>query len=161
METQNTRSCSLKKFLLIIFFTCFPFFGCENNDLKTEDSIIESLEVGKELWGLYNISSYTIKLSVLCFCPDHEAIDVKVVEGNIAKINGQSVTEYELGNDFWYAKTIESLFVFIEQSHAQEPYDEVLLFNKTYGYPEEIYFDFDEMIADEEIGYVITSFTIN
>ena len=32
-------------------------------------------------------------------------------------------------------------------------------FNSIYGYPEEVYFDLKENIADEEIGYIIHSFS--
>jgi len=34
-------------------------------------------------------------------------------------------------------------------------------FDENYGYPIDIYFDMDEMIADEEIGYTISNFKIN
>jgi hypothetical protein len=36
-----------------------------------------------------------------------------------------------------------------------------LQFDENYGYPIDIYFDMDEMIADEEIGYTISNFKIN
>ena len=87
--------------------------------------------------------------------------DIKVVDSDIAEIDGEPVTESELENDFWYTNTIETLFLFIEENLAQEPYDLILLFNGTYGYPDEIFFDLEEMAADEEIGYIINSFKIN
>ena len=43
----------------------------------------------------------------------------------------------------------------------KEPFQKVLEFNQVYGYPENLYFDMDEMIADEEIGYTISSFKID
>ena len=33
----------------------------------------------------------------------------------------------------------------------KEPFQKVLEFDQVYGYPENLYFDMDEMIADEEI----------
>ena len=137
------------------------FWSCEEKNLIIEEPKIESLWLAKEKWESNNISSYTINLLVNCFCLPYEPIEIKVVDGNIAEIDGQPVTESELENDYWFANTIDNLFLFIEEYLAQEPYDKILGFNGTYGYPEEIFFDLEAMIADEEIGYMITSFKIN
>ena len=55
--------------------------------------------------------------------------------------------------------TISELIELITASEARKPYKKTLRFDPTYGYPVEVFFDFDQNIADEELGFVITSFT--
>ena len=58
-------------------------------------------------------------------------------------------------------KTIEELFNIIDSKLEDDPFSYSLQFDENYGYPIDIYFDMDEMIADEEIGYTISNFKIN
>ena len=66
-----------------------------------------------------------------------------------------------LKDEYWFAKTIDELFVFIDENIKEEPFEKVLEFNETYGYPEYIYFNREEMLVDEEMGYTISSFNID
>ena len=134
-------------------------FACEDKD-ETKDEILDSVQLAKEKWDSKNIASYNINLSVNCFCHSAPPIGIKVDDDIITAINGKSITQAQLENEFWYAKSVDDLFVFIEKNLAQEPYQNVLRFNSTYGYPEEAWFDLEEMMADEEIGYIISSFKI-
>jgi hypothetical protein len=54
--------------------------------------------------------------------------------------------------------TINELFDFIITSLAKNPHQHSLDYNTIFYYPKNIYFDFSKQIADEEIGYEITSF---
>lgn len=57
-----------------------------------------------------------------------------------------------------FVPTIEELFTRIENAiHDQVHYMSVS-FDDTYGYPTEIYIDYDEMIADEEFSFTIDHF---
>ena len=151
----------MKKLYPLLSVLFLIYWGCEEEDVIIEKEKFESLQFAKEKWKTKNITSYTINLSVNCFCLPYQPIVIKVDDDIIAEINGDSVTQFQLENDYWYANTVDDLFLFIEQSLAQEPYQKILLFNSSYGYPEEIFFDFEEMVADEEIGYIITSFKID
>ena len=51
--------------------------------------------------------------------------------------------------------------IFIDEEIKKEPFQQVLEFNETYGFPEYIYFNREEMLVDEEIGYTISSFNID
>ena len=146
---------------LILILPLSLYLSCEDNDFGNKEEKLESVQLAKEKWESKNITSYTINLSVNCFCLPSLPIDIKVEDDIITEINGDSITQSQLENDYWYANTINDLFLFIEQQLAQNPYQKILGFNSTYGYPEEIWFDLEEMIADEEIGYMISSFKIN
>ena len=147
----------MKRFLpLLLGLPLLLYLSCEDKEEK-----LDSVQLAKERWESKNITSYTINLSVNCFCLPSLPIDIKVEDDIITEINGDSITQSQLENDYWYANTVNDLFIFIEQHLAQDPYQKILGFNSTYGYPEEIWFDLEEMIADEEIGYMISSFKIN
>ena len=147
----------MKRLLLIPLVL---FLSCEGKK-EIKDASVDPVQLAKEKWESKNITSYTINLSVNCFCPLSPPIDIKVENDIITEINGDSITQSQLENDYWYANTVNELFLFIEQHLAQDPHEKILGFNSTYGYPEEIWFDLEEMIADEEIGFIISSFIIN
>ena len=96
-----------------------------------------------------------------CFCIPTDPIDIKIENNKIKEINNSTVTSEQLNNEYWYAKTIDELFIFIDEEIKKEPFQQVLEFNETYGFPEYIYFNREEMLVDEEIGYTISSFNID
>ena len=92
-----------------------------------------------------------------------EPIDwlIRVDNGKISLINanGSSYADPDIDSTFWHARTVDELFSFINEKLSEDPFQKTLKFNSKYGYPEEIFFDIEKMIADEEIGYVIHSFS--
>jgi hypothetical protein len=112
-------------------------------------------------WKSHDITSYTITLKMSCFCIPTDPIDIKIENNKIKEINNSTVTSEQLNNEYWYAKTIDELFIFIDDNIKEEPFEQVLEFNETHGFPEYIYFNREEMLVDEEIGYTISSFNID
>jgi hypothetical protein len=55
-------------------------------------------------------------------------------------------------------QTISELYNFIEIGLASNPYQHSLDYNAEFHYPQKIFFDFSEQIADEEVGYEISEF---
>ncbi|MBU3744307.1 MAG: hypothetical protein FGM61_07135 [Sediminibacterium sp.] len=110
-------------------------------------------------WKKAAIHQYTFVLRVNCFCPvavvgPHT---IKVVADTIASVNG---APYQPGSN-GKLPTLPELFSFIRESDAKKPYQRKVQFNDVYGFPESIFYDFSQQIADEEIGYVVTDFTKN
>ena len=87
--------------------------------------------------------------------------NIEIKNNDLFKVNGKSVTLEQLQNEYWDVKTIEELFNIIDSKLEDDPFSYSLQFDENYGYPIDIYFDMDEMIADEEIGYTISNFKIN
>ena len=102
-----------------------------------------------------------MNLNVACFCVPTPDIDIRVDNGKISLIsaNGSSYANPDIDSTFWHAKTVDGLFSFIDEKLSENPFQKTLKFNSKYGYPEEIFFDIDEMIVDEEIGYFVHSFS--
>ena len=116
-----------------------------------------SVEVEKEftLWNSMGIQSYSFDLMVSCYFIIDEPYSITVVEGEPTSITGNE----EWGHE-GIPLTIEELFTKIKDLLSQEPYQHSLEFDPEYGYPTSVYFDMDEQIADEEIGYTIENFQI-
>ena len=54
----------------------------------------------------------------------------------------------------------DEIFEIIAEKLNDNPFLYTIKFDQSFGYPIDIYFDMDEMIADEEIGYYVTNFKI-
>ena len=144
----------MKKINLYIVFLCTIFFSCE--DSKKELTTVEENQLK---WQSHNLKSYRINLNIACHCIPTPDLDIRVDSEVISLINGERFTVQELESDFWHAKTVDDLFIFINENLAKSPHQKTLKFNSTYGYPEEVFFDLNENIADEEIGYIVHSFS--
>jgi hypothetical protein len=127
------------------------FSGCK----KSVDDL--GLTESKVKWTNANITNYEMVIKITCFCPVERVAPrlVKVLQGKIVTINGQPYDSTVTGP----YPTINELFDYIETSLKTNPATKVLIFNPTYGYPEKVFFDFSEQMADEERGYEIQNFT--
>ena len=146
----------MKKYIPILFISLL-FYSCNSIDPVE----LNEFQINLNKWESKNINSYTITLKMSCFCIPTDPIDIKVENNQITEINSAPVTSEQLNNEYWYAKTIDELFIFIDENIKEEPFQQVLEFSETYGFPEYIYFNREEMLVDEEIGYTISSFNID
>jgi hypothetical protein len=83
---------------------------------------------------------------------------IVVQKGKVVTVNG---APYNAAERYGVMYTIPELLQVIKANVDRKPVKQTLNFNPTYGYPTSVFFDFSEMIADEEIGYEITNFKIN
>ena len=146
-----------------------PVCGCNlvtySNPCKATNAGVQSftkgacssIEVEKEfnLWNSMGIQSYSFYLMVSCYCLITEPYSITVVDGEPTSITGNEAWGHE-----GIPLTIEELFVKIKDLLSQDPFDYNLAFDKEYGYPTSVYFDMDEQIADEEIGYTVENFQV-
>lgn len=115
------------------------------------------LRENKVKWTNSNIANYEMVIKITCFCPAERVAPrlVKVLQGKIITIDGRPYDSTLTGP----YPTIDELFDYIETSLKTKPATKVLIFNPAYGYPEKVFFDFSEQMADEERGYEIQNFT--
>lgn len=142
--------------ILILFFTV----ACSSEDSITPSPIEMELSTAIKKWHDSKINSYSYTLTVSCYCIDTEPNDIKVVNNKIKKVNGKSVTEDDLENIYWNVKSFDEIFEIIDEKLKDNPFLYTIKFDQSFGYPIDIYFDMEEMIADEEIGYYVTNFKI-
>ena len=141
---------------IIHFFmpVCLLAFACCNKPANTDEVTSHELQ-----WKKAAIHQYTYTLRVNCFCPVSVVGPhvIKVVADTIVSVNGSLYQPAITGK----LPTLPELFSFIRESDTKKPYQRKVQFNGFYGFPESVYYDFSEQIADEEIGYVVSNFTKN
>lgn len=125
----------------------------------TKPATTDEVTSREMLWKNAAIHQYTYTLRVNCFCPVSVVGPhiIKVVADTIVSVNGLPYQPTVTGK----LSTLAELFSFIRESDAKKPYQRKVQFNDVYGFPESVFYDFNQQIADEEIGYVVTDFTKN
>ena len=88
------------------------------------------------------------------------SLDEKAVE-HLATLARLKFSQEELESIYWNVKSLNELFVIIEKKLSEDPFQYSVKYDESYGFPTDAYFDMDEMIVDEEIGYYVTNFKIN
>jgi hypothetical protein len=138
----------------LLFLFCLSLWGCET--VQPLDDATTNLN----LWNEKKIENYSFSFKRVCFCPleyvgPHQIV---VKNGKISTVNG---APYNKAERYGVLYTIPELLQVIKENIDRKPVKQTLNFNPTYGYPTSVFFDFSEMIADEEIGYEITNFKVN
>lgn len=139
-------------------FTMLATCGNDSNSNFSTSPIAEdfsSIKDPAERWRAYGLRSYVFEQLRNCFCV-HGGIPFKIYIQNeqIVQITNKATGEALDSNDFHLFKTVPQLFEFLESIDA----DSVAVFNvqfhPRFGFPNFIYVDFSERIADEEMGFV-------
>jgi len=108
------------------------------------------------LWKEKHISNYEMTMKISCYClqgrvgPHH----IVVENDEIKAVNDLPYDSTKTGP----IQTINELFDFITIGLASNPYQHSIDYNASFHFPQKIYFDFSEQIADEEVGFEITEF---
>ena len=127
--------------------------SCVKNTLiQTE----EELSVEAQKWKSFGFSYYDYTLEIICFCPIEYTKPKRISVRNNKVVSISNNTE-DVFTDTSFM-TIDGFFEFIEDQRKQNPVVEKIEYDPEYGFPTYIYFDISEMIADEEIGYILTNF---
>ncbi|MEY4115019.1 MAG: hypothetical protein RLZ76_1712 [Bacteroidota bacterium] len=131
-------------------FISLLLLGC------TKSSGLDEVDDYFKKWNRLGITDYEFTLRVNCFCTSETVGPHKILvkKNSIVSVNG---IPYD-PNTHFSVKTIEQLFTYIQKTLAEKPVQKTLAFDAQYFYPTNVYFDMSEMIADEEIGYIVTDF---
>ena len=146
------------KFVLVIVFV----LSCAKEEKKACDfdpeicSAIEILKLNRDNWTSLNIDSYTMDLNIVCFCVFQEPYSITVINNSVASISGNEDWGYE-----GLPVTINSLFKEIEERIYENPFYFNIKYDEEFGFPKSSSFDMVEIIADEEISYIISNFNKN
>lgn len=150
------KFCSTHKAAIPVFIvlSMLPTLSCKPPVANSEQQSPE------QVWKKANIHSYEFLLRINCFCSP-ETIGphkIQVKADTIFSVNG---IPYDRAKSYVILKTIPDLFRFIKESDARTPFRKSVVYDSAYGFPTSLYYDYDERIADEEIGYIITEFRKN
>jgi len=135
-------------------FTILLLVGC-----KTVEPL-DDATTNLNLWNEKKIENYSFSFKRICFCPLEYVGPQQVVvqNGKVVTVNGAA---YNSSQRYGVIPTIPELLLTIKSHIDKNPVKKTLNFNATYGYPTSVFFDFSELMADDELGYEVTNFKVN
>ena len=144
---------NLKSSFLFLLFLAISSCSKEAIEKETDFTVLEKQKV---LWESKQISSYSFKQTISCYCiTDYTSPKaVVVLDDQIISVN-QVPYDYEIHQSIL---TVNDRFKYIRGGLNQNLASYTVLFDETYGFPKQFYFDYNLQIADEEIGYTFTGF---
>ena len=129
---------------------------------RDPDSVTGQLLRARSRWDRSRITSYTYIARWQCFC-----IQEYVAEVEVRIESGQSTSTSFVDSSFEGEVpdperfgTVENLFSHIAEAVAGEAARIDVEFHPETGYPTEVFIDQDERMADEEMGFTVTSLTV-
>jgi len=129
--------------------------------MTTKELALHDLAEAKAKWRKADVKQYRMDQSVSCFCyfenPEANTWSINETIGGEILINDEpNIKSYP------FAKTVNQLFGAIEEYINREPYPHTLSirYNPLIGFPESLYVDLEEMMADEEIGWEQKNFKV-
>ena len=151
------------RFLLMAIIGICLMMGCHDSNKSDSSRVKEqaALDSNISLWGSANVSNYQYTYKAVCFCQIVEDIIVSVVDGEVSEAyylsSGVYLSEQERNDTY----TIDELFVVIQDAIDAKVEKLDVTYNSSSGYPEYISIDYDKMIADDEITYLVKDFHQN
>lgn len=153
LKSEKIMVNKLLTFTLIVLLLS----ACNEND---QSEVQEQLNLSKALWSQHGIEDYQITSRLFCFCIINHDI-VNLVD------NGELVSAFYAGSgspipadQFEYQKSVDDYFDLIQEAINEDAFSIDVSYDSTYGYPVDISIDYDQNIADEEVGYRLSSFEI-
>ena len=143
----------------ILLFTSLATVSCRS-------LVPQELTTNEKLWNAQSLKDYDFTLERQAFAPEdwRGPVNIQVRNGEAVAVTyvstGAAVTEGKFDN----ANTIEKLFTMLEDAYAgnnefQHRADRIdVTYNSQMGYPEDLYIDVSQKIADEEQGYSVNNF---
>lgn len=133
---------------------CTVFSGPGN-----KDDIRSELATARARWNSSGVASYEYVLQQKCFCVlGGQKVRVTVLQGVVTaavhETSGQPVSP-----QFMPAfVTVERLFELIEDGFRRKAHRIEATYDAQHGFPADFFIDYNQNIADEELGYSATQF---
>ena len=144
----------MKELFIILSFCILTCCGDE------EDNFLIDYNNNIDLWNGKNISHYQVEFDVSCFCyPETRGPwEIEVLNNKVIKINGEEVFDIEKG---WpWIQTVDGLFLEITRLKDFNPWVLEVKYDETYGFPISMWYNQEENMMDEELGYYLSNFKI-
>lgn len=115
----------------------------------------DALNKNRALWKKAHLSTYTYTYKRMCFCPPEEDILVKVQYGNVVAASYSPSNNPVMPERLDALMTVEELFQVIQKAITDQVARLDVTYNPSLGYPERIFIDVDERMADEEMTHLV------
>lgn len=141
---------------------CLSTFGCrefapvvETGPYRTEP-IQENFSLIADphaRWAAYNLRSYVLSQTRICFCSSPGTVKVIVEDNRIIDVMRKSdgVSVYaEMGS---VCKTVDDLFAFAVSVRRDSVADLRVEYDDRFGFPRFVYIDYSASVSGEELGF--------
>ena len=149
-----------KIIVISAFLAITAIAGCNDND-----SELDELANMRQRWEKLGLQDYSYEAGYNCFCGGTGPYMLEFIDGELDTVylsDGEaSEVDYETILEITDDLVIENLFSKINENIDRNPHSYNVEYNHQYFFPKEAYFDFDENVADEELGYYIRDFSIS
>jgi hypothetical protein len=124
------------------------------------------LNKNRQMWQDTGVTHYRFSLHIGCFCAfrDQMPLTVEVQNGEIVSMTYSDGTlvdttdpNYEI---FSQHATIDRLFSELEAGLAGDADKVTVTYDPTHGFPNEIYFDYIQAAADDELSLSVSNFEV-
>ncbi len=149
----------MMKKIIILCIGIYIFSACGNTESKnshTNNNVYNTFIEHKKQWDNRQTQNYAFVVKKTCFCPYEEKIQV-TVENNLV-IEAKYIPSNSVIDTGMKQKNIDGYFDMIQEALDNNVYQLTVQYDETYGYPKEIYIDYDEQMVDEEVSYTLTDF---
>ena len=147
------------KIMAISIVFCLTLASCNSEKIIVPLDVTSSFEEGLQRWEESSYQNYRYVFRWRCYCArEVDWVEITVREGKVTRVVAlESGEPYEV--DWAWVKgdfeTIDGLFELVREAHDR-PADMILEeYDTRHGFPVEVYIDWDEGAADEEIGFII------
>ena len=124
------------------------------------DSAQAALLQARERWENSGIADYSYTGAWTCFCPEDYRAETQVTVGggNVTAVSAVAPNAGPIPAPERFVP-IEGLFALIQDAITQGAARIEVSYDERFGYPAEVFIDYDERMADEEDRFTISSFT--
>ncbi|MBT8488975.1 MAG: hypothetical protein KJO65_09165 [Gemmatimonadetes bacterium] len=128
--------------------------GCGDWGLETDR--LRDIDGNRELWERQGLDTYRYAVERLCFCGLAGPVRVTVVDGDATERvfvqSGDPVPEDQAD---WYP-TVDELFSILVDAVQRNAHDIEVTYDPDTGVPLDIFIDYEQNVADEELGFRVT-----
>lgn len=139
---------------------CIAVLSCASSTDSSDQT--SALDSARARWESRNVDDYRYAFNWNCFCiVDYvRQVNITVRGGKIVDVahaDDGSVVDPERWNDY---RTIDQLFDFVTDAYDRDAFSVNVKYDRSYGYPTEVYVDYQSNVADEEKGFRIENFEL-
>lgn len=152
----------MTRFTLSLLLTTMPLLALACDSPGSLHPLIDELEQNRNIWDSLAMESYVYVVERQCFCPVEARGPVEVavengeITGRIYPETGEVVAN---GNTDLFP-TVSGLFDVIEGAVEADAATIRVTWDEETGIPVDVWIDYMENVADEEVGFVVHSLPV-
>ncbi|MDA7632643.1 DUF6174 domain-containing protein, partial [bacterium] len=121
------------------------------------DPIQTALNENRAKWASTAWQNYQLRIDVSEFIPQEVSQGIVTVEaGQVVDVALPLSTGENFGFRFNYPHSVEGLFDRLQRALDQDPVSTQIEYHPDFGFPTQVFIDYDESIADEETGFRVS-----